>query len=163
EPAAKTKLPADLALVPGDAFAFATIRVADLWGHEGTKSLRERLAKEFPDAYKELEKTAGVPPAEIERLSFGITKTPGPGGPGPTFAILVTTVKPYDKQKVLAALVPDSKEETHNGKTLHAVGGAAVFPVDATTYLMGATDVVQDVLDRAGKVADNPLAPALAL
>jgi hypothetical protein len=163
EPAAKAKLPADLALVPGDAFAFATIRVADLWNDPGTKPLRERLSKEFPDVYKELEKTAGVPLEQIERLSFVITKTPGPGDQGPVFAILVTTTKPYDKQKLLAALVPDSKEETRKGKAMYVLGGAAVCPIDATTFLMGATDVVEDVLERAGKVTDSPLAPALTL
>src|SRR5439155_15026592 len=96
-------------------------------------------------------------------LSFVITKTPGPGDQGPVFAILVTTAKPYDKKKLLADLVPDSKEQTHKGKTLHVLGGAAVCPIDATTFLMGATDTVEDVLDRAGKLADSPLAPALAL
>src|SRR5690348_11484663 len=76
EPPAKGALPADLALVPGDAFAFGTVRVADLWTDAGTKPLRDRLAKEFPEAYAELQKTVGVPPAEVERLSFVITKTP---------------------------------------------------------------------------------------
>jgi prepilin-type processing-associated H-X9-DG protein len=160
---AKAALPADLALVPGDAFAFATIRVGDLWNHEGTKALRADVAREFPDAYKEMEKMAGVPPAEIERLTFVITKTPGPGDQGPVFAIVVATGKPYDKKKLLESLVPDAKEETHKGKTLHVLGGAAVCPIDATTFLMGATDVVQDVIDRGGKSADSPLAPALAL
>jgi prepilin-type processing-associated H-X9-DG protein len=163
EPAAKAGLPADLALVPGDSFAFVTVRVAELWNHEGTKQLRAQFAKEYPDAFKEMEKSAGAPLAEVERLTFAITKTPGPGDQGPVFAIIVATTKPYDKAKLLAELVPDAKEQTHKDKTLHVLGGAAVCPIDATTFLMGSTETVQDVLDHAGKSADGPLAPALAL
>jgi hypothetical protein len=156
-------LPTDLALVPGDAFAFFTIRVADLWQDEGTKHLRTEFAKNYPDEYKAVEKSVGVPPADIERLTFAITKTPGPGDDGPVFAILVTTTKPYDKAKLLAELVPECKEQAHKGRTLHVLAGAAVCPIDKTTFLMGALETVQEVLEKAGKDADNPLSPALAL
>jgi hypothetical protein len=156
-------LPADLALVPGDAFAFFTIRVADLWQDEGTKQLRTEFAKNYPDEYKAVEKSVGVPPADIERLTFAITKTPGPGDDGPVFAILVTTTKPYDKAKLLAELVPECKEQAHKGRTLHVLAGAAVCPIDKTTFLMGALETVQEVLEKAGKDADNPLSPALGL
>ncbi len=159
---AKT-LPADLALVPGDAFAFFTIRVADLWQDEGTKQLRTQFARDYPEEYKAVEKSVGVAPAEIERLTFAITKTPGPGDDGPVFAILVATTKPYDKARLLAELMPDCKEQAHKGRTLHVLAGAAICPIDKTTFLMGGLETVQEVLEKAGKDSDNPLAPALAL
>ncbi len=163
EPAAKKALPADLALVPGDSFAFVTIRVADLWNDEGTKVLRTHAAKEHPEEYKELIKSVSVPPAEIERLTFVITKTPGPNDPGPVVAVLVATTKPYDRKKVLEDLVPEAKEEKRKGKTYHVLGEAALYPVDATTFLMGRTETVEGVMDGATKGGDNVLAPALAL
>jgi hypothetical protein len=156
-------LPADLALVPGDVFAFVTVRVADLWQDEGTKVLRTQFAKDYPEEYKAVEKMVGVPPADIERLTFAITKTPGPGDDGPVFAILVRTTKPYDKAKLLAEMVPDCKEQQHKSHTLHVLAGAAVCPIDKTTFLMGGLETVQEILDKAGKDGDNPLAPALAL
>jgi hypothetical protein len=163
EPAAKGKLPADIALIPGDAFAFVTVRVADLWNDEGTKALRTDFAKEMPDAYKEAIKSVSVPPDQIERLTFVITKTPGPNDPGPVVAVLVATKKPYDQKKVLADLVPEGKEAKHAGKTYFVQGEAAVYPVNATTFLMGRTDTVDGVMDAAGKGGDTVLAPALAL
>jgi hypothetical protein len=163
EPAAKGKLPADLALVPGDAFAFVTVRVADLWNDEGTKALRTDFAKANPDAYKEAIKGVSVPPDQVERLTFVITKTPGPNDSGPIVAVLVATTKPYDQKKVLADLVPEAKEEKRKGKTYFAQGEAAVYPVDATTFLMGRTDTVEGVMDAAGKGGETVLAPALAL
>jgi hypothetical protein len=162
EPAAKGALPADLALIPGDSFAFVSVRVGDLWNHEGTKELRTRFAREKPDEYKEVIKGVSVAPAEIERLTFVITKTPGPADGQPEVAVLVATTKPYDRKKVLADLLPEGKEEKHNGKTYFVQGPAALYPVDATTFMMGLTETVNSVMDRAGKGGESALAPALA-
>jgi hypothetical protein len=164
EPAKKDALPADLALVPSDAFAFVTVRVADLWNDEGTKALRADFAREQADLYKEAVKSVSVPPAEIERLTFVITKAPGPNDPGPIVAVLVATNKPYDQKKVLADLLPEAKEKKHKGKTYFVQEeAAAIYPVDASTFLMGRTDTVEGVMDAAGKAGENALAPALAL
>jgi hypothetical protein len=163
EPAAKTTLPADLALVPGESFAFGTIRVADLWNDEGTKLLRAQVAREHPEVFKELEKSVSVPPAEIERLTFAITKTPAPNDQGPVVVVIVKTTKPYDKKKVLADLLPDAKEEKRKGKTYHVLpGAAALYPVDETTFLMGPVEPVEQVMDQADKGGTGTLAPALA-
>jgi hypothetical protein len=163
EPAAKGALPADLALIPGDAFAFVSVRVADLWNDAGTKALRTQFAKEHPDDYKAIIESVSVPPQEIERLSFVITKTPGPNDPGPVVAVLVTTTKPYDRNKVLKDLLPEAKEEKRKGKTYFVQGEAAVYPVDATTFLMGRTDTVDGVMDSTVKGSASVLAPALTL
>jgi len=163
EPAPKTDLPADLALVPPEAFGFISIRVAEIWNHEGTKEARTRLAKDEPDVFQQLEKGLGVSPADVERLTFVMPRAPGPNDNGPAVAILVTTTKPYDRKKLLDELVPESKEKKHKDRTLHVLEGAAVYLVNGTTFLMGATATVEDVLENAGKSTDHPLAPALAL
>jgi len=161
----KTALPADLALIPGEAFGFATIRVADLWNDDGTKALRTQLAKEHPEEFKQAEKSVAVPPAEIERLTFVITKTPAPADQGPVVVILVATTKPYDKKKVVDELLAGAKEETRKGKTYHVlmsdVGSAALYPVDKTTFLMGPTEAVEQVMDQAGKGGEGTLGPAV--
>jgi hypothetical protein len=161
--AAKTTLPADLALVPRESFGFASVRVADLWNDEGTKALRAQLAKEFPGQFKELQKSVAVPPEQIERLTVVMPKTPAPRDQGVVVLILVTTNKPYDKKKVLDELVPDGKEEKHKGKTYHALADAAVYPVDDKTFLMGRTEAVREAIEQAGTNGDSPLAPALAV
>jgi hypothetical protein len=163
EPAAKGAPPADLALIPGDAFAFVSVRAADLWNNEGTKALRTQFAKEHPDDYKAIVESVSVPPQEIERLTFVITRTPGPNDPGPEVAVLVATTKPYDRNKVLKDLLPEAKEEKHKDKTYFVQGEAAVYPVNATTFLMGRTETVGGVMDKAGKGGDSVLAPAITL
>ncbi len=163
EPAAKGALPADLALVPGEAFGFATIRVADLWNDEGTKSLRTQLAKEHPDEYKAVTQSVAVPPAEIERLTFVMTKTPAPTDQGPVVVIVVATTKPYDKKKVLDELVPEAKEQNRKGKTYYVLSAAALYPVNERTFLMGPAEAVEEVMDQADKGGAGTLAPALAL
>jgi hypothetical protein len=161
---AKSALPADLALVPGEAFAFGTIRVADLWTDPATKELKDQLAKLNAEGFKEATTAVHVPPEEIERLTFVITKTPGPGDQGPVVVILVKTTKPYDKAKVLEHLLPGGKEQKRKDRTYHvlAEGGAALYAVDETTFLMGPTDAVEGVMDQAGQ-RGGTLAPALAL
>jgi hypothetical protein len=159
--AAKGALPADLALIPGEAFGFITVRVADLWNDPGTKRLRTELAQAEPDTYKELEKSVSVPPAEIERLTVVMTKTPAPNDQGPVVVLLVATAKPYDRKKVLGELVPEAREQTRKSKTYYVLGDAAVYPVNATTFLMGGTTTVEEVMDQAGK-GSGLLGPAVA-
>ncbi len=163
EPAANKNLPADVALIPGNAFAFVTVRVADLWNDPGTKGLREEFAKEHPDEYKAVAGMVSVAPADVERITFVITKTPAPNDPGPIVAVLVKTTRPYDRKKVLEDLLPEGKEEKHKDKVRFVQGDAALYPADATTFVMGRTDTVDGLLDEAGKGGDGALAPAVAL
>jgi hypothetical protein len=75
---AKGALPADLALVSGDAVGFVTIRVADLWSSPFIKSFRGKLAKQEPELADGLEKEfpksfeqfAGAALDDIERLTL---------------------------------------------------------------------------------------------
>jgi hypothetical protein len=161
-----SKLPADLAMIPGEAFGFATVRVADLWNDEGTKELRTKLAKENPEGFKEAQKAVGVPPEDIERITFVMPKVPAPNDQGPTVVIIVSTNKPYDQKKVLDFLLPEGKdgrkEETRKGKTYYTLAGAAVYPIDKTAFLMGPAEAVEQTMDQAGKSSEATLGPAVA-
>jgi hypothetical protein len=168
EPPAKGEPPAELAFVPGDAGGFATVRFADVWNHEVAKASREKVLKEWPDAFKEMTKTLGVAPEEIERLT-GVAPTfaPGLGGDDPFAA--VTTRMPCDQKKVLAAVVPDAKEEKVKDRDSHEYslyanghGQAAVF-LDDRTYLLGSDHALKAFLERPAANKDGALTPALRL
>jgi prepilin-type processing-associated H-X9-DG protein len=63
-------VPADLAWVPADAALFATLRPAKLWDCPEGKILREQLPLLAEDLERELERSTGLKPKEIERLTW---------------------------------------------------------------------------------------------
>src|SRR5262249_46040304 len=66
-------LPADIARVPQDAFFVFTCRLAELWTSPAAKSLRENLAKKFPEINKQAEEQMahelGIGASECERVT----------------------------------------------------------------------------------------------
>jgi hypothetical protein len=58
--------------------------------------------------------------------------------------------------------MPQNKEEKHGDKTYYLHEGKALCPVDKTTFVVGEAQAVATIMDRAGKNAGGPLAPALA-
>jgi hypothetical protein len=161
---AKGALPADLDLVPREAAGFWSIRVADLWTSDPGKSLRQQVAKKDPEFVKQVEAMVGVDPSEVERLTFVMTRVPQPNEQGVPFAVLVATTRPYDKAKVLEALLPESREAKHKGKAYHASGDAALFPVSDRVFAMGILPAVELVIEQsAAKATESPLDDALAL
>jgi hypothetical protein len=159
EPKPKEALPADLALVPHDAVGFQCIRLADLWGHDGMKDVRAQIAKENPDFAKRIDKTIAVAPADVARLTGVLLEGPREGPQ--RSAVIIATSRPYDLKTVLA-FMPQTKEEKHGDKTCYVYEGTALCPVDKTTFVVGNAEAVATVMDRAGKNAGGPLAPALA-
>ncbi len=160
----KAALPADLDLVPRDAAGFLSVRVADLWADAHFQKMRAELTKQYGESVKDLEKSyaLGVDLGQVERLTVVMPKLPEPRSEGLVLVLLVTTAKPYDKAKVLGAVLPESKEQAYKGKTLHVAGDAAVYPVNERSYAMGPTPAVEALLDQAGKGAQGPLSDALA-
>jgi hypothetical protein len=101
------ELPSDLALVPPDASGFTTVRVADLAGSKAGKLLLEQLSQDKNSLVTHLERELGVPLADVERLTLLSAEN----------VVIVRTTKPYDRAKLLAALVPAGKEQKFKGKT----------------------------------------------
>lgn len=90
-----------LDLVPKDAAGFVHLRVNDVWKHDAFAPVRDYLTKTEPTLLKEFDNRFGFLPADVETLTLIY----------PTFnrallppVIVVRTVKPYDKAKVVTAL-----------------------------------------------------------
>jgi hypothetical protein len=137
-------LPADLALVPQDAFAFVSIALADLLARDGLLRLEKEIEKIYPQLSVELEKFArefeketGLAPKSIARATAVVLdpddgdapkdekKKPKPfadnlfaGGASPPLAILTSTA-PYDRAKLLGAFKKPLVEKTHRDKKYH--------------------------------------------
>jgi hypothetical protein len=112
-----TALPPDLALVPGDALAFGRVPVAAAWNHASMKLIREQLQK--GDKVADIEKFLGIGLNDLDHLTVLIL----PGGQQDAEPIVVgvlTTSRPIDWQKVVAAFAPSSEEKTHKTKKYHA-------------------------------------------
>jgi hypothetical protein len=147
-------LPADLDLVPRDAAAFVTVDVAGVMKSDVGKQLSQALRKNAPEVVAELEKTLGVLLTDVERLTI----VPAPS------VLIVRTAKPYDRAKLLKALAPEAREQTHKGKTFHANARTAVYLADAQVYLTGRPRDVQRLFDLpAPKDSKGTLSDSLAL
>jgi hypothetical protein len=149
-------LPADVAVIPVDAAMAVAFRVADLWGGDFAKPVREKLGKDVDELAATMEKGLGYRPEDIERLIV-LQAAFGPG----TEAFVVTLKKPYDLARVLRPLGPKTKEEKYKGKTLH-VGdsGDAACLLDARTYVLAKVDPLHGLLDRPAPEKAGPLSPA---
>jgi nitrous oxide reductase accessory protein NosL len=88
--------------------------------------------------------------------------------------IIVRSAMPYDKDKVLSAVLGEPATAKHKGKTYYVAGkggirfganaDAAVFLVNKRTYLIASTKGrMKKVLEATGEKKDGPLTTALAL
>jgi tRNA A-37 threonylcarbamoyl transferase component Bud32 len=145
-------LPADLALVPADIDAFVTLRMADALEQDGIKRLLGQLAKyeELASAVAgwqgEFEKVYAVPPVEVARLTNMVT-FPG------SQVTLLTTIKPYNRDKVLGWLGSGAQQMTHQGKRYHVApsrqGMALHFVTDRIIAFSPTEAALQTFLARA--------------
>jgi hypothetical protein len=160
-------LPADLNLVPREAFGFLSFRVADIWTNSDVTKLREELGKNNPAVMRDFlaPLSVGVEPSEVERLTFLMPKVPPFDTPSqPAFVVYVATTKPYDMKKVLKELMPDGKEDKFKGKVVFTSSGAAIHPISDRAYLLGPAHAVEDVLSQTPpKDNKGPLSEGLAL
>ncbi|HEV3117459.1 MAG TPA: protein kinase, partial [Gemmataceae bacterium] len=161
-------LPPDLALVPRDATGFVTLRVADTFKQPAITRLQHELAK-YKDVIPwletwqaEFEKSFIFKPAEIERIT---SYTPIFGAPA---TVIITTIEPYSKDKVLGWLGPGKLIKAHQGKSYSVAAApklAAVHFLTDRVFVTAASEaVLQQVLSRAasGDLSDD-LRSSLAL
>ena len=76
EPAAKEKLPPEMALVPPDAFAFVHVRVADLLASEPVAKLLPLFPRETGTLNRELENGLGLKAADVESVTVVLLRVP---------------------------------------------------------------------------------------
>ena len=116
------------------------------------------MMKEHPDLTETFVKQVGVAPEEIERVT-GVLQSMESGEDWLGF---VTTTKPYDAKKVLAAAAPDATEEKVKGRSFYAnTKGYSVAILTDRTYAIGSPEEVKRYLNRAGEAKEGPLTPAL--
>jgi hypothetical protein len=105
----------DLALIPGDAKGFVTLRLADLSNPDAAPKM-EDLKKQNPDLADLpglVKEGLGLDPADIERLSLV-----GVDFDKEDLWLIVSTLKPYDRDKLLSRL-QGAQELTHEKKNYH--------------------------------------------
>jgi hypothetical protein len=144
---AKGDVPADLRLVPRDALAFLSVRLGDVWNRESMQGVREAIKKQSPEVREHWLSHVGLPPGDIERLTMVILDFDARAQPMPLF--FVHTAKPYGRDKVLAAVAANAKEEKRGGHTLY-VGdkGETVHFIDDNDYVTSSADAVRSLLER---------------
>jgi hypothetical protein len=148
--------------VPADGIAFVTANLAELRTTEAGKAL---LApnKDTAELHKEFLKAVGIEVADLERVSLVLVDPPPRGEP----VILLTTSKPLDREKVLAALAPGAAEEKRESGSVYLdrEKNVGVFFRGERTVVVGNTVAVGNFAEHPAptKETDKPLAVALAL
>jgi RNA polymerase sigma factor (sigma-70 family) len=152
-----------LALVPSNALGFAHIAVHDLWSLESMKNAREQLSKSEP--FQELERSLGVPVADIQTVTL-IALVSDPSRE-PTIIAAITTDRPYARDKLLTAWIPEPQERQHQGKTYvvsKSKTGRAIYLANDRVFVIGERAGLESYFDRLSWApASSPLNPALKL
>jgi hypothetical protein len=150
----KTDLPADLARVPTDAVAVASIRVADIWNSDAVKEYRKQMKD--ADVLKMLTDFLGVAPADIERLTMVVTDARSEP------LIFIATTKAYDRDQVLKSAFKNAKEEKVKDQVVFVGGKAkAIHFVNDRVYVSGTKREVIGLLQAPAPKQDGPMATAL--
>jgi hypothetical protein len=155
-------LPADLALVPPDAAAFLCLEVGKHWNGPEAESLK-KITQAHPLVLtwetKDFEKEIGLRMADIERILLVFPDFEAGG-----FVYIFTTGKPFDRDKVLGALVPGSKETKVGAKT-YFVSDKSKFGVrllNDRTILFGSDKDMRAFLSRPAADKGGALRSAVA-
>jgi serine/threonine protein kinase len=118
------ELPADLDLVPRDAFAFATVRVADLWSRQTIRDLGTLGAPALGFSAKELkelsdlQRDSGIGPGDIDRATVvAVDHDLGRA------ALVLALSKPYDPKRIQKILEKERgalQTEEIEGRTVYS-------------------------------------------
>lgn len=148
-------LPADLAKIPSDGMLIISARVADLWGSELAKPVREKFGEE---PIKEFQERFGLAPDQVERMTMLMI---APAPPREETALFIRTVKPYDPAKVVAT-VKNVKAKKYKGEMLY-VGDKdwTIYPLDNQSLVYGELREVQALIDRPQPKGEGNLTLAL--
>ncbi|HEX3149188.1 MAG TPA: DUF1559 domain-containing protein [Gemmataceae bacterium] len=166
QPAGKSiPLPADLAVVPNDAFAFAHVKLADLWKNDALKDVREILQKAGPKALEAFDKRFSPAPSTIERITVYMPPPNFEGGPDQfNFVFILGVGKPYDREKFIKQLGSTTAHKGRNGDFLvDDEESIAVRFVDDKTIAFGTAEAIQFMVDTAPPKKAGPLTPAIEL
>jgi hypothetical protein len=119
-----------LDLVPRDAVAFVHIRVADIWKTDAFRGVRDFLAND-KQTVDEIEARVGFRPADVDSVTLVVPQPDSRQLVAPI--VLVRTLAPYDKKKLVAALKAKSLRRVIDQQGPAETPANAVS--DARTYL----------------------------
>jgi prepilin-type processing-associated H-X9-DG protein len=165
QPGEKSGARPELAAIPNDAFAFAHVKLADLWRNDALKDVRVILEKAGPKAIEAFDKRFTPAPSTIERLSVYM---PAPnfeaGRPEFDFVFLLALSQPFDQARFLKQLGKTSTHKGRNGDFLvDEEESVAVRFLGDRTLAFGTISGVQHMVDNAPPKKAGPLTPALEL
>jgi RNA polymerase sigma factor (sigma-70 family) len=162
------ELPADLALVPGEAIGFVRVTVQDLYESDLLKAVRRNLGEPLPEHWRDLEKKTGLRLADVQS-AVAIFLFPGNEQDlprGPVQAVVVLTMpRPFAQERIRQALGTEAKEHQVQGKTYVAdqAGEAVAFLNDRTVVFSTASNMERFLAARAPAGLQGPLGSALKL
>jgi serine/threonine protein kinase len=169
-------LPADLALVPPDAYGFVSVELSALRQSRTGKELGKQAARQLGQLLKRSEESLGLDPEQLERVVLFLCRTKKEGTISEPL-VAVRTDPPYSRARVLQALLPLQRElQTDRGIAYCVekrpataaparqgrVAGMAVHFADERVFLFGTERDLPPLLDLP-KDRDGPWSPALRL
>jgi hypothetical protein len=105
----------ELAQIPSNPLAVVHIRLADLRNGDLGKNIGKQLPKELALLRQQTIKRLGLPFEEIDRLTL-VWLSPKDWYP----LVFVSAAKPYDREKVLATVLPEHQEHRQKDKGYYA-------------------------------------------
>ncbi len=155
QPAAATEadkeLPPDLDLVPSDGAAFLSVQIAHTWTNPLLAPVRQAAEtdKDLAPILKTAQQATGLQPGDIERgvlIFWGKQRTAYSVG-------LVTTVKPYDRQRIVGLIGDGQHEEKVGDKTIltSPKNPMALHLVNERTFLYGRAAEVKKLLEHPAR------------
>lgn len=171
-------VPPELAWVPPDAPGFVSVQVDKLWDAEFGQELRRQIGEKSPltkfianvVANAEVQGILDLP--NIRRLTVLVPpmgELPVADKDGISVAFAVTMRKPYERAKVLSALLEDAAAQKEDKNYYVGKSAGALYFVDAHTYLLFTQKVGSKLVPRLlskksdGKKDEGPLRGSLAL
>jgi hypothetical protein len=149
------KLPPDLDLMPAKEAVILSVHPAKLWRDPTLAPIRKlaETNKAAAAGLARLKQGTGLEPGDIERaviLFWGKQASPNS-------VVLVTTVKPFDRPRILGMIGPEQREEKVGGKSVISSpkNEFALHLINERTFLYGRVPEVKNLLELAPRAARN--------
>jgi hypothetical protein len=158
EPSGKST---ELTPVPSNAVAIVHVRFAELRKSDLSQKTRQQLPKEMALLKQESIKRLGLPLDEIDQLTL-VWLSPKDWYP----LVLVRAGKPYDREKILATVLPERQEHRQKNKSYYVSkkeDRLALHFISDRVYMHGKVEDLVQALLRAPKHPSEALAAVMQL
>lgn len=157
---AADKLPADLALVPGNATLLVHIKAAEVWKSDLLADTRAMFDMAGAKAVDQFDNSFTPPASTIDRVT--IAAVPDPKRAEPVPVLILAFNKPFDAAAVRQKNIPKAEERKANGHTYFAGPGpsTAIFFADESTLIVSDGGSLPVFLEAMGK-PDGPMKSAV--